>query len=74
MRLEKYPGQDFLYFNNTRAFAHEYISVRFRYSLICPEIYAFLQPCIFQQQRTVNHYITKIQTTKKHFATGYITL
>lgn len=29
MRLEKYPGQDFLYFNNTRAFAHEYISVRF---------------------------------------------
>lgn len=25
MRLEKYPGQNFLYFNNTRAFAHEYI-------------------------------------------------
>lgn len=29
MRLEKYLGQDFLYFNNTRAFAYEYISVRF---------------------------------------------
>ncbi len=35
-----------------------------RYSLICPEIYAFLQPCIFQRQHSVNHYITKTQKQK----------